>query len=95
MEQCGRELDSFGELVQKAVNAKAKTALWPRFAACETDQRCPQSTRPAHFTVAKANLQDSSMKNPRIEEPEARTQKTTLQRSNSPEISKLSHLAYL
>lgn len=41
MEQCGRELDSFEKLVQKVVNAKAKTALWPPFAACEIDQHCP------------------------------------------------------
>ena len=40
MEQRGRELNSFKELVEKAVNAKAKAALRPRFYARETNQYC-------------------------------------------------------
>ena len=40
MEQRGRELDSFEELVEKAVNAEAKTALRPRSYARKTDQHC-------------------------------------------------------
>ena len=37
MEQRGRELDSFEELVEKAVDAEAKAALRTRFYACKTD----------------------------------------------------------
>ena len=37
MEQRGRELNSFKELVEKAVDAKAKAALRPRSYTCKTD----------------------------------------------------------
>ena len=37
IEQRGRELTSFKELVKKAVDAEAKAALWPRSYACETN----------------------------------------------------------
>ena len=40
MEQCGLELDSFEELVEKAVDAEAKAALWPCSYAREIDQHC-------------------------------------------------------
>ena len=40
MEQRGQELDSFEELVEKAVDAKAKAALRPRSYARKTDQHC-------------------------------------------------------
>ena len=40
MEQRGRELDSFGELVKKIVDAKAKAAFRPRSYVCKTDQHC-------------------------------------------------------
>ena len=45
MEQRGRELDSFEELVKKAVDAKAKAALRPRSYACKTDQHYLQNSR--------------------------------------------------
>ena len=44
MEQRGRELDSFEELVEKAVDAEAKAALRPRSYARETDQHCLQGS---------------------------------------------------
>ena len=40
MEQRGQELNSFKELVEKAVDAEAKAALQPRFYACKIDQYC-------------------------------------------------------
>ena len=40
IEQRGQELKSFEELVEKAVDAKAKAALRPRFYTCKTDQHC-------------------------------------------------------
>ena len=38
MEQRGQKLNNFKKLVEKAVNAKAKTAFRPRFYARKTDQ---------------------------------------------------------
>ena len=38
IEQRGRELDSFEEIVEKAIDAKAKAALKPRSYACNTNQ---------------------------------------------------------
>ena len=52
IEQRGRELDSFEEIVEKTVDAKAKAALRPRFYACKTDQHCLRGSRPA---IAKAS----------------------------------------
>ena len=71
MEQRGRELDSFEELVKKAVDAKAKAALRPRSYARETDQHCLQSSRPF---AAKTNTQCQPMKDPRVEKPKSRPQ---------------------
>ena len=73
IEQYGRELDSFEDTIQKAVNAEAQATLSPRSATRETDQHCPQSTWPAISTAAKS--QGSPMKDPRVEEPKTRTQK--------------------
>lgn len=76
MEQCGRKLDSFQDMVQKTVNAKAKSSFQPCFSACKTDQHCPQDIRPANSTTAKS--QRSLMKNPRVKEFKTQTQKATL-----------------
>lgn len=40
IDQRGRELESFEELVDRAVKAKAKAALQLGSYACETDYRC-------------------------------------------------------
>ena len=40
IEQWGQELDSFKELVKKAVDAKAKIALQPHCYAHKIDQHC-------------------------------------------------------
>ena len=74
MEQRGRELNSFEELVEKAVDAKAKATLRPRSYARETDQHCPWGSRPAHSTSAKAQGQGSSIKDPRVKEPRSKPQ---------------------
>ena len=78
MEQRGRELDSFKEFVEKAVNTKAKAALRPRSYARETDQYCPRSSQPASSTTGKAQDQGSSMKDPRVEEPKSKPQEPKL-----------------
>ena len=64
IEQRGQELDSFEELVKKAVDAKAKAALRPRFYAYKTDQYCLRGSQPS---IAKASTQDQLMKDARFE----------------------------
>lgn len=54
MEQRGRELDSWDELVEKAIDAEAKASLQPPSFIREMDQRCPRGNRLAHTTVAKS-----------------------------------------
>ena len=41
MQQYGRELDSFEDIIQKAIDAEAKATLRPRSATRKTDQHCP------------------------------------------------------
>ena len=61
------ELESFNQMVKKAVNAEAKSTLRPHSSTKEIDQNCPRGNRPANSTVAKS--QGSAMKDPRTEEP--------------------------
>ena len=72
MEQCGRELNSFEELIKKAVDAEAKAAFRPRSYACKTDQYCLRGSR---LSAAKTSTQGQPMKDPRVEEPKSRPQK--------------------
>ena len=46
MEQRGRELDSFEEIVEKAVDAKTKAAFKPRSYVRNTNQYCLWDSRP-------------------------------------------------
>lgn len=55
MEQRGCELDSWEELVEKAVDAEATASLQPASFIREMDQRCQQGNRPAHTTAAWAH----------------------------------------
>ena len=52
-------------MVKKAVNAKAKSALWTRSSSKEIDQNCLRGNRLANSTVDKS--QGSAMMNPRSE----------------------------
>ena len=81
------ELESFNQMVKKAVNDEAKSALWPRSSTKEIDQNCPRGNRPAHSTVSKS--QDSAMKDPQVEEPKIRGAELLPgpQRSNNNELS--------
>ena len=87
MEQRGQELNSFEELVIKAVDTKAKAALWPRSYACETDQHCLWGSWPS---AAKASTQGQPMKDLRVEETKKpkESKASALHRSNSTETSK-------
>ena len=63
IEQCSQELNSFKELVEKTVDAKAKAALCPRSYTCKTDQHCLRGSRPS---AAKASTQGQPIKDPRV-----------------------------
>ena len=86
IEQHGQELNSFKELVKKAVNAEAKAALRPRSYACKTDQHCLQDSRPS---AAKASTHGKPMKHSRIKEPKKpqESKAWAFQRFNSAETS--------
>ena len=44
IEQCTQELNSFKEIIEKAVNGQAKTALKPYSYGCNTNQHCFQGS---------------------------------------------------
>ena len=76
------ELESFDQMVKKAVDAEAKSALRPRSSTKEMDQHCPRGNRPANSTKS----QGSTMKDPWSEEPKVRgTESSGPQRSESSE----------
>ena len=68
MEQCGRENDSWEDLVEKAINAEAKASLQAPSNLREMNQRCLWGNRPTHTTVAKS--QASATRDPRGEPSE-------------------------
>ena len=69
------KLESFVQIVKKAVVAEAKASLRPWAIARDIDQQCPRGTRPANTTAAKANnsgnSQGQSIKDPQVEERKA------------------------
>ncbi len=69
MEQRGRELDSFEELVKKAKDAEAKAALRPRAYAQDTDQYYLRSNRPE-----PEKAKTGPWKDPKVKESKPRTQ---------------------
>ena len=60
------ELESFDQMVKKAVDVEPKLALRPYSSIKEIDQICPQGNRLVNCTVAQS--QSSTMKDPRSEE---------------------------
>lgn len=54
MEQQGRELDSWEEMVEKAVDTEAKAGLQPASYIHEMDHHCPRGGHPVHTTTARA-----------------------------------------
>ena len=60
----GRELDSWEEAIEKAIDAEAKASLQPPSILREMDQRCPRGNRLAYTTVAKFQ---ASTRDPRNE----------------------------
>ena len=62
------ELESFDQMIKKAVDAEAKSALCSRSSTKEMDQYCPRGNQLANSTKS----QDSTMKDPQSEEPKVR-----------------------
>ena len=60
------ELESFNQMVKKAVDVEAKLALQPCSSTREIDQNCPHGNRPANSTLTKG--QSSAIKDPQVEE---------------------------
>ena len=73
IEQRGWELDSFKELVKKAVEAEAKATLRPRSYARKTDWYCFRDSRPS---AAKTSTKGQPMKDPKVEESKSRPQES-------------------
>ena len=90
MEQRGQEFNSFEEIVEKTIDAKAKAAFSPYFYACITNQHFFQDSWPS---AAKIVTQGQPIKDPWVKErkPRSQEQKTSSpQRSNSAETSEQS-----
>lgn len=72
MKQRSRELNNFEEIVEKAVDAKAKTALRPCIFTYETDQYCARGNR---FAASKSHAHGPSIKNASAEKAKSQLQK--------------------
>ena len=70
------ELESFDQMVKKAVNAEAKSALRLCFSTKKIDQNCPQGNQLANSNVAKSK--SCAIKDPRTENSKVRGTKIPL-----------------
>ena len=77
MEQQDRESIDFEEIVQKAVNAKAKAGLSSSTIVRKSDARCPRGHRPSHITSSKMYTQGTTAKKPRTKESRPKEAKST------------------
>lgn len=88
IEQRGRELDSWEELVKKTVGACAKSGLQLTSFVREMDQRCLRGNRHAHTTTVRAPTQGlSSMRDLRAEKLKSKTRGPGDEPSHSDEPS--------
>ena len=71
MKQRGRELDSWTEIVEKAVDAKAQASLQPTFYIKKMDQQCLRGNRP---TFTNASTQSNLIRDSRMEESQSKLQ---------------------
>ena len=84
LEHRSLELENFDQMVKKAANAKANSALQPYSSTKKMNQNCPLGNPPANSIVAKS--QGSAMKDSRLEEPKVRrTESSGPQQSESSE----------
>ena len=96
MEQQDRKSMDFEEIVQRAVNAKAKAGRRSSTMVRESDARCPKGRHPSHNTSSKVQTQGTTAKEPHTEEPRPKEAKPTngknpaRPRSDSAEPEKIS-----
>lgn len=64
IKQCGWKLDSFNEIVEKAIDVKAESAFRPYSYTCESDLYFTRATYP---TTTKSHTHDLSIKNSKAE----------------------------
>lgn len=69
MEQMGREVDTWEEIIERAAEAEAKASLQLTSYIREMDHGCLRGNRPAHVITTHAQAQGISMKDPRDEDP--------------------------
>ena len=71
IEQQGRELDNWTEIVEKAVDAEAQASLQPTSYIKEMDQRCLRGNR---LNSTRASTKSNSIRDPRTEESRSKPQ---------------------
>ena len=84
MEQQDRESMDFEEMVQRTVNAKAKTGLKSSTMVQESDIHCPSGHRPSHNTSLKVQTQETTTKKPRPKESRLKKAKLTNGKAPAP-----------
>ena len=87
MEQQDRESVDFEEIVQRIVNAEAKTGLRSSTMVRESDAHCPKGYRPSHNTFLKVQTQGSKDSS-RSEETKPKDPKPASSRDNVAEPAK-------
>ena len=68
------ELESFDQMLKKAVNTKAKSAFWSCSNIKEIDQNCPQGNQSANSIFVKN--QSNAIKNFWVEKPNVQSIKS-------------------
>ena len=71
IKQRSQKLNSFEEIVKKAVDVKAKTAFRPCSFTRNINQHCLQGRRPS---ATKTSTQGQPMKDPQVEKPKPKSQ---------------------
>ena len=75
----------FEEIMQRAVNAEAKTGLRSSTMVRDSDIRCPRGHRPSNSTASNVQTQETTTKNSYPEEPKVKETRPTLSRAKASE----------
>ena len=89
MEQQDRESVNFEEMVQKAINAKAKTGLKSIIMVRDSDICCPRGHCLSNNTTSKVQTQETAAKDfSHSEKPKTKNPKSVTSRDNPAELAK-------
>ena len=72
---------NFEEMMQKIVNAEAKSGLRSSIMVQDSDIRCPRGHRPFNNTASKIQIQGTTAKNSYREKPKVKAVKPTLSKT--------------